>query len=508
METIYETAASGDELILVIDQGTTSTRAMLFDSSMRAIAVSRKEIEQIYRAPGWVEQDANEIWYSVLTTVSELLEQNEIEPKQIAALGIANQRETAVLWDRTTGLAAARAIVWQSRQTAEVCDQLKERGLEEPIHRKTGLLIDPYFSATKFAWLLDHTREGRRRAEAGTLLCGTIDSWLLWKLTNGKVHATDVSNASRTQLFHLQDRKWDPELAEIFNVPIKLLPGVLPTAGHFGTTDPDVFFGLEIPITGVAGDQQAALFGQHCIHPGDVKNTYGTGSFLLMHTGDTPVFSKHGLLSTVAWEIGGEITYALEGSVFVAGSAVQWLRDSLGLIVSAQDSERLAGQVPDSGGVVLVPAFVGLGAPYWDDRVRGALFGITRGTTSAHLARAVLESIALQSADVLACMVEESGIPVHSLHADGGGSENDLLMQMQADYSNVRVFRGETEATAKGAAQFAAIGAGRADVDTAFSPAAERDVFQPVMEESTRTRTMQRWHNAVQAARSFVQLPL
>ncbi len=490
--------------ILVLDQGTTSTRAILLDEEFREIGMARKEIEQLYRQPGWVEQDANEIWYSVLTTVSEVLASAEFDPAYIRCIGITNQRETAVLWDKSTGLAVGRAIVWQSRQTAKRCDAIRNKGLEESIHKKTGLFIDPYFSATKFAWLLDQAKEGRKRAEAGELLCGTIDAWLIWKLTGGRVHATDVTNASRTQLYNLHEKAWDRELADIFEVPLCILPAVRPTAGDFGTTDAAVFFDLSIPITGVAGDQQAALFGQQCTSPGEVKNTYGTGCFLLMNTGETPVFSEHGLLTTVAWEIDNRTTYALEGSVFVAGSAVQWLRDDLGLILTAEESQRLAEQTEDTDGVVLVPAFTGLGAPYWDDRVRGALFGITRGTTASHLARAVLESIALRSTDVLACMEEESGIPVTYLRADGGASTNTLLMQMQADFLGVRVVRGDVEATGRGAAMLAGIGAGLWMPEDLPRFVKEYGIYQPVMEAKIRREKLARWKKAIRAARTFV----
>lgn len=495
---------SKDAWILVLDQGTTSTRAMLFDSDLQVRGLARKEIAQIYRQPGWVEQDANEIWYSVLSCVSELLEQTDRKMEAICAIGITNQRETAILWDKVSGLPVGRAMVWQSRQTADRCLALKKEGLEPLIHKKTGLYIDPYFSATKFQRLLDEAKDGRKRAGAGELLCGTVDAWLIWKLTGGAVHATDCTNASRTQLYNLTEKQWDPELGEIFQVPLSLLPEVKHNTGDFGHTDPAVFFGAEIPICGVAGDQQAALFGQQCVQPGDVKNSYGTGCFLLMQTGAQPVFSGHGLLTTIAWEVNGITSYALEGSVFVAGSAVQWLRDSLGLIVTAAESERLANQVEDTGGVVLVPAFVGLGAPYWDDRVRGAAFGLTRGTTAAHLTRAVLESIALQSADVLTCMEKESGMRTQMLRADGGASDNDLLMQMQADYTGVRVVRGETEATAKGAAMFAGLRAGIWKEEELLSFVKSQGVFQPLMEKSTREEKRKTWQKAVRAAREFV----
>lgn len=488
---------------LVLDQGTTSTRAVLFDEDFAVCGLSRKEIEQQYRKPGWVEQDANEIWFSVLTTVSDVMETTDTDWDRIISIGITNQRETAVLWDRTTGLPRGRAIVWQSRQTNAMCDRLRSAGKEALIHEKTGLFIDPYFSATKFSWLLDQAKPGRERAGTGDLLCGTIDSWLIWKLTGGAVHATDSTNAARTQLFDIVRRCWDSELCDIFGVPEQLLPEVRPAAGFFGHTDPDAFFGESLPITGVAGDQQAALFGQQCTRPGEVKNTYGTGCFLLMHTGETPVFSENGLLTTIAWEAEGTTVYALEGSVFVAGSAVQWLRDSMGLIVKAEDVETMARQVDSTDGVVFVPAFVGLGAPYWDDRVRGAVFGMTRGTTSSHLARAVLSSIALQSADVLFCMAEESGIPVRRLLADGGASENDLLMQMQADYTDVTVVRGETEATAKGAALFAAIGAGRLSMEEAAAYSSRKEIFRPKIDASLRNTRIKDWQRAVAAARVF-----
>ncbi len=490
--------------ILTIDQGTTSTRAILFNEEGRAIAMSKKEITPSYPKPGWVEQDANEIWFSVLSSVSELFSHPEVDPKAIRAIGITNQRETAVLWDKKTGLPVCPAIVWQSRQTAEICDDLKVRGLEDAIHAKSGLFIDPYFSATKFAFMLDRVPQGRERAARGELLCGTVDTWLIWKLTGGVVHATDPSNASRTQLYSLHTLAWDDELLEVFGVPCCILPDIKPSCGVFGHTSPTVFFDLDVPITGVLGDQQAALFGQGCTREGDAKNTYGTGCFLLMQTGKTPVFSTHGLLTTVAWQTESETCFALEGSVFVAGSAVQWLRDGLGIIAQAKDSEALARSVPDADGVVLVPAFVGLGAPYWDDRVRGGVLGITRGTTAAHIARATLDAIALQTADVLDTMQADSGMVLQSLKVDGGASQNDLLMQTQADVLGIPIVRKQdVEATARGAALMAGIGAGLWDWEILEPNEADDTCFLPEITCEERTRQKERWHRAIAATREF-----
>lgn len=490
--------------ILTIDQGTTSTRAILFSENGETLAVAKKELQQSYQKPGWVEQDANEIWFSVLHAVSELLAKEEVDPKSIAAIGITNQRETAILWDRKTGLPVCPAIVWQSRQTAPFCDHLKNLGVENFIHERTGLPIDPYFSATKFAWMLDHTKDGRERAKQGELLCGTVDSWLIWKLTGGAVHATDPSNASRTQLYSLHSGAWDPELTELFTVPKDLLPEIRPSDGHFGNTAKSVFFDLEIPIRGVLGDQQAALFGQRCTAPGDAKNTYGTGCFLLMQTGETPVFSSKGLLTTVAWQMGDETRYALEGSVFVAGSAVQWLRDGLGIIEEAKESETLARTVPDAGGLVFVPAFVGLGAPYWDDRTRGSAFGLTRGTTAAHFARATLDAISYQTADVLVAMENCSEIELKSLKVDGGASQNDLLMQIQADILGIDVTRvSDVEATAKGVAMMAGFATGLWEETQIARHTQSPRIFTPEINVAERAARIKEWHRAIKATRVF-----
>lgn len=490
--------------ILTIDQGTTSTRAILFSEYGETLADAKKELQQSYRKPGWVEQDANEIWFSVLHAVSELLAKEEVDPKSITAIGITNQRETAILWDRKTGLPVCPAIVWQSRQTAPFCDHLKNLGVENFIHERTGLPIDPYFSATKFAWMLDHTKDGRERAKQGELLCGTVDSWLIWKLTGGAVHATDPSNASRTQLYSLHSGAWDPELTELFTVPKDLLPEIRPSDGHFGNTAKSVFFDLEIPIRGVLGDQQAALFGQRCTAPGDAKNTYGTGCFLLMQTGETPVFSSKGLLTTVAWQMGDETRYALEGSVFVAGSAVQWLRDGLGIIEEAKESETLARTVPDAGGLVFVPAFVGLGAPYWDDRTRGSAFGLTRGTTAAHFARATLDAISYQTADVLVAMENCSEIELKSLKVDGGASQNDLLMQIQADILGIDVTRvSDVEATAKGVAMMAGFATGLWEETQIARHTQSPRIFTPEINVAERAARIKEWHRAIKATRVF-----
>lgn len=447
--------------ILALDQGTTSSRAIVFNQHGEIQGIAQREFRQIYPQPGWVEHDASEIWQTQLQVAQEVLTRSGIGPDQIAALGLTNQRETLVVWEKSTGQPVHPAIVWQCRRSAEICADLRAQGLEQLFREKTGLVLDPYFSGTKLKWLLDNYPHLRQRAEAGELLAGTIDSWLLFQLTGGQVHATEPSNASRTLLFNLHTLQWDPELLEILHIPLSLLPVIKPSSGIFGYTAPQWFSGVQIPIAGIAGDQQAALFGQGCFEPGTAKNTYGTGCFLLMNTGTQPVFSHHGLLTTIAWQLENQVYYALEGSVFIAGAVIQWLRDELKLIASAAESEVLATQVADSGGVYLVPAFVGLGAPYWDASARGILTGLTRGTHRNHIVRAALESIAYQSADLLHAMQQDTHAPLHRLRVDGGATANQFLMQFQADLLQFPVERSAvTETTALGAAYLAGLAVG------------------------------------------------
>ncbi|WP_276954101.1 glycerol kinase GlpK [Allomeiothermus silvanus] len=492
--------------LLALDQGTTSSRAILFDLDGNVVAIEQKEFTQIYPQPGWVEHNPLEIWLTQLETAQEVIKKAQIEPAQIAAIGITNQRETVVLWDRATGQPVHNAIVWQDRRTAALCDELRARGYEPLFRQKTGLLLDPYFSATKLAWLLDHVPGVRERAGKGELAFGTVDSWLIYNLTGGKVHATDVSNASRTLLFNLETLQWDDHLLGILGIPKSVLPQVKPSAAHYGTVKAE-WLGAEIPIAGVAGDQQAALFGQACFAPGMAKNTYGTGCFLLMNTGRKRVESARGLLSTVAWQLEGrKAEYALEGSVFIAGAVVQWLRDGLGIIHNSADVEALAATVPDNGGVYLVPAFVGLGAPHWDPYARGTIVGITRGTTKAHLARAALEAIAYQSKDVLEAMEADARLRLAELRVDGGASRNDLLMQFQADILGTPVVRPKvTETTALGAAYLAGIGAGVLSEEQIRARWALEHRFEPGMAESERTARYRGWARAVERAKSWVE---
>ncbi|MBE6575287.1 MAG: glycerol kinase GlpK [Ruminococcaceae bacterium] len=445
--------------LMALDQGTTSSRCILFDTAGNICSMVQKEFRQIYPREGWVEHDAAEIWSTQVSVAQEALRKIGATAADVAAIGITNQRETTVVWDKATGVPIANAIVWQCRRTAEECDRLKADGYGETIRAKTGLLIDAYFSATKVKWILDHTEGARERAQRGELLFGTVDTWLMYNLSGGKIHATDYSNAARTMLFNIHTLAWDEELLALFNIPRAMMPQVCPSSGVFGYTD-EAVFGERIPIAGVAGDQQAALFGQCCFSAGDVKNTYGTGGFLLMNTGETAVTSDDGLLTTIAWGIGGKVNYVLEGSVFICGAAIQWLRDGLRLLESAADSEYMASKVPDSGGVYLVPAFVGLGAPYWDPYARGSIFGLTRATTKYHLIRATLESMAYQTADVIASM-EKSGIKLGSLKVDGGASANNLLLQFQADLLGTELVRPACiETTALGAALLAGLAVG------------------------------------------------
>ncbi len=492
--------------ILALDQGTTSTRALFVNEQGGIESMAQQEIRLEYPHPGWVEGDAEQIWQSALKVIRELFEKTDVGPERVAGIGITNQRETTVVWDRATGKPIYPAIVWQSRQTANICERLKQEGREEMFRNKTGLLIDAYFSGTKIAWILDEVDGARDRAERGELLFGTIDSWLIWKLTAGRVHVTDVSNASRTLLFNIHERRWDEELLEILNIPSAMLPEVRPSSQIYGETD-EGLFGLPIPIAGAAGDQQAALFGQGCYTPGSVKNTYGTGCFMLMNTGTEAIPSPSGLLTTIAWELDGKLEYALEGSVFVAGAAIQWLRDGLGLIQDSADSQRMAEDAGSSEGVYVVPAFVGLGTPYWKSEVRGAVFGLTRGTTQKHLVRATLESLAYQAKDVLKVMERDSGITLSTIAVDGGAVRNDFLMQFQSDMLGVPVERPvASESTALGAAYLAglAVGYWRDKEQIGVLRRVERE-FRPHMDDSERLKLYDGWKRAVKAAIAFAE---
>lgn len=495
---------SPHRFILALDQGTTSSRAILFDRSGSIVASAQREFAQHYPQPGWVEHDPLDIWQSQLAVAQEAMRKAGAQGRDIAAIGIANQRETTLLWDRQTGAPIGPAIVWQDRRTAAHCARLIEGGAQALIERKTGLRIDPYFSATKLAWLLDSAPGLGERARQGELAFGTTDSWLVWHLSGRRRHVTDISNAARTALFDIRACAWDDELLACFDIPRAVLPEVVPSSGTIAHTD-TALFGAAIPITGVAGDQQAATFGQGCIEPGLVKNTYGTGLFMLMNTGAQPVASRHRLLTTIGWQLDGRLTYALEGAVFMGGAIVQWLRDGLGIIESAAQIGALAAQCASSDGVVLAPAFAGLGAPYWDPYARGTLLGMTRGTSRAHIARAALEAIALQTVDVLHAMEADAGIAVSELRADGGASQNDLLMQIQADLLDRPVVRPHvTETTALGAACLAGLGAGvwsGLDEITRAWPAARR--FEPSMSASERDAHIERWHRAIDRARAW-----
>lgn len=467
--------------------------------------MANKEFIQIFPQPGWVEHDANEIWGSVLAVIAAVLAEANVKPEQVAAIGITNQRETTVVWDRETGKPVYNAIVWQSRQTADICEQLKAEGYNERFRKKTGLLIDAYFSGTKVKWILDHVEGARKKAQEGRLLFGTIDTWLVWKLSGGKAHVTDYSNASRTLMYNIHELRWDEELLEILDVPKSMLPEVRPSSEVYAKTSPHHFFGQEVPISGIAGDQQAALFGQACFQEGMAKNTYGTGCFMLMNTGEKAVTSRHGLLTTIAWGLGGRVEYALEGSIFVAGSAIQWLRDGLRMFKEAGDSERYAERVPSTEGVYMVPAFVGLGTPYWDSDVRGAVFGLTRGTTKEHFIRATLESLAYQTKDVLSAMEADAGIGLKTLRVDGGAVKNNFLMQFQSDILNVPVqLPVVNETTALGAAYLAGLSVGYWDSrdEIARQWAIDR-TFEPQMDEETRTKLYEGWKKAVRAAMAF-----
>ncbi len=490
-----------DKYIMALDLGTTSCRCIIFDKNGRICSAAQKEFTQYFPQPGWVEHDAEEIWATQTGLMYEAMSKIDITINEIAGIGITNQRETTVLWDKETGRPVHKAIVWQCRRTAGYCDELKKLGMAEFFRSKTGLVLDAYFSATKLRWLLDNAIGAREHAEKGELLFGTVDSWIIWKLTGGKVHVTDYSNASRTMLFNIHTLKWDEEILRVLKIPQQILPEVKPSSHVYGYTDSKLF-GREVPIAGAGGDQQCALFGQTCFERGEVKNTYGTGGFMLMNTGTSPVNSHNGLVTTIAWGVDGKVEYALEGSIFVAGAAVQWLRDELGLIRDAAESEVLAKSVPDANGCYVVPAFVGLGAPYWDQYARGAIVGLTRGVNRNHIVRATLESIAYQVNDVLMAMQEDSGMPITSLRVDGGACDNDFLMQFQADILNTSVVRPYCiETTAMGAAYLAGLAVGhwrsKEEILANHVIAAE---FKPQMGQAKRESLLQGWHNAVKAA--------
>lgn len=491
--------------ILALDQGTTSSRAILFDRRGAVVHKAQQEFPQYFPQPGWVEHNPNEIWASILAVIATCLSEAGVRAEQVAGIGITNQRETAVVWDRETGTPVYNAVVWQSRQSAGICEQLKADGLEPLFRSKTGLLIDAYFSGTKVKWILDHVPGAREKAERGELLFGTVDTWIVWRLTNHKAHVTDYSNASRTLMFNIHELDWDEELLAKLEVPRSMLPEARPSSEVYGYTDEAHFFGSRVPIAGIAGDQQAALFGQACYREGMAKNTYGTGCFMLMNTGEKAVASASGLLTTIAWGLGGKVEYALEGSIFVAGSAIQWLRDGLRMLKNAQDSESYARRVESTGGVYVVPAFVGLGTPYWDSDVRGAVFGLTRGTSKEHFVRATLESLAYQTRDVLAAMEADSGIALQALRVDGGAVSNDFLMQFQSDVLGVNVERPAiNETTSLGAAYLAglAVGYWNSCEEIAAQWHMERS-FAPAMEESRREALYEGWLKAVRAAMAF-----
>ncbi len=497
--------ATGNSYLLALDQGTTSSRALLIDTQGQVAGMSQQEFRQIYPEPGWVEHDANEIWESQSYVVKDLLKKLSGNDR-VVGIGITNQRETTVIWERKTGRPIAHAIVWQDRRTASFCEQLKAKGYSELIQSKTGLIIDAYFSATKIRWLLEKVPGARDKAQKGELAAGTIDSWLIWQLTLGRVHATDVSNASRTMLYNIHKGEWDQELLELFEVPRSLLPEVRSSSEIYGTVDKDLF-GHEAPIAGVAGDQQAALFGQLCLEPGMIKNTYGTGCFLVLNTGSKPIASQNKLLTTVAWRLGKETTYALEGSVFIGGAVVQWLRDGLGIIASSKDVEALAAKAPDNGGVYFVPAFTGLGAPYWDPYARGTIIGLTRGTGREHIARAALEAIAYQTRDVVEAMRADAHIPLKELRVDGGASANPHLMQFQADLLAASVVRPRClESTAMGAAYFAGLATGFFPHTDALKGLWQKDVhYEPSMPERERMRLYGSWQAAIKHAAGWAR---
>ena len=495
-----------ESYILSLDQGTTSSRAILFNKQGNVVSIAQKEFNQIYPSPGWVEHDPLEIWSTQLGVATEAVSKAGLQPSQIAAIGITNQRETTVVWDRKTGKPIFNAIVWQDRRTASFCDQLKSDGYEDVIREKTGLLIDSYFSATKIHWILENVEGARERAEKGELAFGTIDCWLIWNLTNGQKHVTDVSNASRTMIYNIHTLSWDDELLKLLNIPRSMLPEVKSSSEVYGETAGNIF-AARIPIAGIGGDQQAALFGQLCTKPGMVKNTYGTGCFMLMNIGDKSILSKNNLVTTVAWKIGDQVTYALEGSIFIAGAIVQWLRDGLGIIKSSEDVEELASKVKNTDGVYLVPAFAGLGAPHWDPYARGTIVGLSRGSTSAHIARAALESIAFQTVDILSAMEADSEVKIHELRVDGGATANNLLMQFQADILEADVVRPKlTEVTAIGAAYLAGLAIGFwKDIDDIREQWQIDNTFKPNKETKVQEQ-MNNWHQAVETTKAWAKL--
>ncbi len=484
--------------ILALDQGTSSSRAIVFDQQGKPKAVSQKEFTQIFPKPGWVEHNPMEIWSSQASVIAEAITSIGINGQNIAGIGITNQRETTIVWDAETGEPVYNAIVWQDRRTSRYCDRLKKEGRTDFIRSKTGLIIDAYFSATKVRWILDNVEGARQKAEEGRLRFGTVDTWLVWMLTRGQVHVTDVSNASRTMLFNIHTLQWDKDLLELFNIPESMMPQVKSSSEIYGYTKATLF-AYEVPIAGMAGDQQAALFGQMCTEPGSVKNTYGTGCFLLMNSGEKPIMSSNNLLTTVAWKIGDTVNYALEGSIFVAGSVVQWLRDGLGIIKSSSDIEKLAKSVPDNGGVYFVPALTGLGAPYWDQYAKGSLYGISRGTTAGHIARAALEGIAFQTMDIVKAMKKDAGCALKELKVDGGASRNNLLMQFQADVLGTSVIRPKvTETTALGAAYLAGLAVGYWDsIDHIKSQWGVEKEFTPQADEETVSALKEGWADAI-----------
>lgn len=492
--------------VMALDAGTTSNRCILFNEKGEICSVAQKEFTQIFPKPGWVEHDANEIWSTQFGVAVEAMHRIGAKPEDIAAIGITNQRETTIVWDKETGEPVYNAIVWQCRRTSKYCDTLKEKGLTDKFREKTGLVIDAYFSGTKLRWILENVEGAREKAEQGKLLFGTVDTWLIWKLTKGRVHVTDYSNASRTMLYNIQELKWDDEILEELNIPKSMLPDVRASSEVYGTTE-KALFGGEIQIAGAAGDQQAALFGQTCFNAGEAKNTYGTGAFLLMNTGEKPIFSKNGLVTTIAWGLDGKVNYALEGSIFVAGSAIQWLRDELRIIYSSADSEYMANMVEDTNDCYVIPAFTGLGAPYWDQYARGAIVGLTRGTNRYHIVRATLESLAYLSYDVLHAMEEDSEIKLKALKVDGGACENNFLMQFQSDIIGVPVHRPSCiETTAMGAAYLAGLAVGYwASKEDVIKNWQISRIFEPSIENSDRDKKIKRWKKAVKYSFSWAE---
>ena len=486
------------KFILALDQGTTSSRAIVFDHNGQIKSVAQKEFTQYFPQPGWVEHNPNEIWSSQASVIAEAISAIDINGLDIAGIGITNQRETTIVWDVDTEEPIYNAIVWQDRRTSEFCDELKVQGLTDKIHEKTGLIIDAYFSGTKIKWILDNVPGARKRAELGKLRFGNVDSWLVWRLTRGEVHVTDVTNASRTMLFNIHDLKWDEELMELLNIPMSMMPEVKSSSEVYGHTKTTIF-AHEVPISGIAGDQQAALFGQMCIEPGSIKNTYGTGCFVMLNTGNKPVMSKNNLLTTIAWKIGDQVVYALEGSIYVGGSVVQWLRDGLGFITSSSEIEDLASTVPDSGGVYFVPALTGLAAPYWDQYARGTIIGITRGTTRAHIARAALDGIAFQTYDIAQAMAKDMNASLTELKVDGGASRNNLLMQSQADILGIKVVRPRiTETTALGAAYLAGLAVGFwKNIDDIKNQWQVERCFEPIADSDTVEAAKAGWADAI-----------